>query len=32
MAIPRRFFKDWSTGDQHKIFFQNAIDCYELET
>ena len=31
ISIPRRYFSKWSSGDQQKVFYQNAIDCYELE-
>ena len=31
MSVPRRYFSHWSSEDQQKVFYQNAIDCYELE-
>jgi L-fuconolactonase len=31
MAIPRRYFAKWDNEDLRKIFYRNAIDCYELE-
>jgi L-fuconolactonase len=31
MKIYNRFFAGWSPEDKRKIFFQNAVDCYELE-
>lgn len=31
MSIPGRFFADWDSEERYHIFFQNAVNCYELE-
>lgn len=32
MSIYHRFFDGWDPADRMKIFFQNAVDCYKLES
>jgi hypothetical protein len=31
MAVFNRYFASLAPEDKRKIYFQNAVDCYELE-